>query len=107
VRFAVGSAQTLGDVEDDVGAGVVQPEGEVVGGVEPHDGAEAGERALDGGDGDFVIPLGVEVVEGNTRRLFGFGGDADGVRGGVAGRLLVEGEPDAKLRTRLTFSSRG
>jgi hypothetical protein len=48
VGFAIGSAQTLGNIEYDVGAGIAEPEGEVVGRFESDDFTVAGERIVDG-----------------------------------------------------------
>ena len=84
VGLADGAVQALGDVEDDVGARLLQPEGEIVRGFQADHVAGAGEGGLDAGDGLLVLPLRVTVVEVGRR-------DA---------RLHVERESDAQSRPR-------
>ena len=111
VRLAVHAVQPFRDVEDDVGALVAQPLGEVGVGLEPHDGAERRQRAGHGVDRRRRVPLGVHVHrrrrrgrgapgEASTGRLFLGGGRVGlarerGGRGGGGG-LQVVGESDAR-----------
>jgi len=69
VGFAIRAVEALGDVEDDVGAGLPQAEREIGVGFEPDHIAGAAERPGDGVDGLGCVPLRVAVVGPGTRRF--------------------------------------
>lgn len=63
MSLAAGSAQPLSEVEDDIGCSLAQFGWELRVRLQPDDLAGQGERALNGGDRLFFIPLGELVCE--------------------------------------------
>ena len=64
VGFAVHSAKTFGDVEDDVWSRLPEPLRKILGGFEADDFSEVRERRFYGGNGRRCVPLG-ELVAGD------------------------------------------
>jgi hypothetical protein len=62
-RLTTRTAETLGEVEDDVGARSLELERKEGVGLEPDDLARPSQGALDRGDRLLVVPLGVGVGE--------------------------------------------
>ena len=83
--FAIGTVQTLGDVEDDVGAGVAKPLRKIGGGLEPDHLAICGQRMGDSIDGFWRVPFGVDIVRGARDQS-----RAAAARGERIGRTRVE-----------------